>query len=133
MAKGFKTGGRDFGPDNPPPKSPGPHNFSKEVREIRKLSADEVVLIVSTLLYADEDELESIEKDPYSSYFQKIVCSVLKKTRETGNMAQLDLLLNRVVGKVRERVEHEIIKPSILKRIDGSEVIFTVTASRKED
>lgn len=48
-------------------------------------------------------------------------------------MMQFDLLLNRVIGKVKERFEHEIVKPSILERRDGSQVIFNISTVKKDE
>jgi len=105
----------------------------QEVRDLRRLTVDEIELMISTLLTATESEVESVIEDPTAPVIKKIICNVLGKTNETGNMSQFDLLLNRVIGKVKEKIEHNIVKPSILKRRDGTEIVFTVSTLKKDD
>lgn len=130
---GVKTGGKDFGPDNPPPKSPGAPKLPEAVRDLRKLTVEEVELMISTLLTATESEIEAVKEDPATPVIKKIVCNVLGRTYETGSMGQFDMLLNRVIGKVKEKIEHEIIKPSILEKRDGTQIIFNMVQSKKDD
>jgi hypothetical protein len=97
----------------------------KEIRDIKKLSADELAEIVSTLFFATDAEIASLINDPDAPKLKKIVASILNKTAESGNATQLDQLLNRVIGKVQDKVTHTITRPSILVRQDGTEVLFT--------
>jgi hypothetical protein len=48
-------------------------------------------------------------------------------------MAQLDPLLSRVIGKVKEKIEHEGLRPSILQRVDGTEVVFVNRPIKGDD
>jgi hypothetical protein len=100
---------------------------------LKKLTVEEIEVMVSTLLYATEDEVEDVKADPNASVFQKIVCAILEKTKETGSMGHLDLLLNRVVGKVKEKFDVEIVKPSILERRDGSQIVFHINSQKKDE
>lgn len=133
MARGKKTGGRDFGPDNPPPKSPGAPKLPKEIRDLRKLTVEQVEEIISTLLTANHDTLDEIRKDPNAPFLKRIIVNILYKTFSTGNMGQLDLLLNRVIGKVQEKIRHEVVRPSVLLKRDGTQVVFGMESEKDEE
>ncbi len=129
--KGKKTGGSDFKVGNP--GGPGRPALPAKIKKLHKLTVEEFEQITSVLLYSNEQTLKDIFSDPTSSYLKRIVVQILFKTLETGNMAQFDLLLSRVIGKVKEKFEHEIIKPSILVKRDGTHVIFSHKAIDDED
>lgn len=97
----------------------------KEIRELKKVTAEGFAEMASTLLYATDEQIVALLKDPGAPMLKKIVARILEKTIETGSMAQMDQLLNRLIGKVQDHVKHTITRPSILVRRDGSEVVFT--------
>jgi hypothetical protein len=94
------------------------------VKEIKKFTAEELEQLISVLLEAGPDELERIDADPTAPMIKKIMASILTRTQMTGSMQQLDMVLNRLIGKVKERMEVEIRRPRILVRRNGDEVIF---------
>lgn len=101
--------------------------------EIRKLTAEELIEIGTTILRANDAEVERIFSDPNEPYINRIVASILKRTYEQGSSGQFDTMMNRIVGKPKEVVEHLGLKPSILVRQDGSEVHFTNQIIKKEE
>lgn len=97
----------------------------KEIRDIKKLTVQELEQLVSTLLYATDQDLANILGDESAPKIKKIVAQILVTTGSTGNMTQFDQLLNRVIGKVRETIKHEGVRPVILDYGDGSKEMFT--------
>jgi hypothetical protein len=96
-----KTGGRDWKPgQSGNPK--GPPAIDKHVREVKNLSAEEYLELASFLLRATDSDIEQVLSNPDSPKLEKIFAQVLKTTQETGSMSQLDLILNRLIGKPRE-------------------------------
>jgi hypothetical protein len=104
----------------------------KEIRDIKALTAEDLQTMISVLLTANQETLDLIRKDPSEPFIKRIVVNILYKTFTTGNMTQLDQLLNRVVGKVKEKLEHHMTRPSILVRQDGTEFIFTSERMKNE-
>lgn len=104
----------------------------KEIREFKKLTAQQVEEIVSTLLYATETDIKDLLANPEASQLKRIVASILMATFESGNMTQFDQLLNRVIGKPKETIRHEGVRPVILDYGDGSKEIFTQETTEEE-
>ena len=105
MAKGKKTGGRNFvkgqsGNLNGQPKIP------KEVKEIRRLTTADYVLTVNKFLYADISEIKSYMNNPKATALELMVAKVVVKSIESGDQTRLQFLLDRLIGPVKQKVEH---------------------------
>lgn len=133
MAKGNKNPSPEtrFKPGNP--GGPGQPKIDPEVKRIRKFTAQELEELITTLLALTDEERIAVLKDPKASTIKKCIASVLTKAGEQGNMSQLDMVLNRVIGKVKEKIEHEGLQPSILVRRNGDIVEFSLTKKQDEE
>jgi hypothetical protein len=95
------------------------------VREIKKLTSEDLKALLALLFNATDDQLIQILRDENEPTLKKIVATALAKARKSGDMRQIDLILNRAVGKVKEEVDLMLTKPSILQRRNGDEVEFS--------
>jgi hypothetical protein len=102
------------------------------VRDIKKFSAKELEELITVLFRADDIEIQAILNDPTAPRIKKIMAQVLDKAMETGNMSQVDMVFNRVVGKVKEKVEL-LGKPSILVTTDGKQFKFAHGKNEDEE
>jgi len=84
----------------------GRPKMSKEALEISQLTKQEFAEISSCLVKGNVNDLQDIINDKSSSVLQVMVASVAIKTIKKGDMQSLDILLNRIVGKVAEKVMH---------------------------
>jgi len=102
MAKGFKTGGRDFvrgvsgNPRGPVPMPP-------EFRALRQFSPDYVKRVISNLALMTRDEMQTFlsEGDPNTA--ELAVASIISKAIAEGDAGRLTVLLDRSVGRVVEQ------------------------------
>lgn len=131
MAKGKKTGGKDFVPGKSGNINGRP-SIPKELRDLKKYTAEELEELITTLFNATDAEIEEIIRDPAAPRIKKLMAQVLEKSYESGNMSQVDMVLSRIIGKVREKVDHFVFKPSVLVTTDGKQYVFT-NKSKKED
>ena len=116
--------GKSGNPQGRPPTSP-------DVVKARKLNAVEVSRIISEMLYKTQDEIAAIRNDPASSSIQVLIAAIMIKGVSFGDYASLDFIFNRSIGKVTEKVEHKLPKPTVMKLI-GSDAVM-VFGSKKED
>lgn len=120
MSKGKKTGGRDFKPGQSgnPHGSPG---LPQDLRDARKYTSAEVTRILTFLI--------DLEPSAYAAYKPKtmletIVMSLMSKAIEEGCTARLNLLFDRIIGKVKDQLEVTTPVPFIVFKADGSQVVM---------
>lgn len=122
MAKRKKTGGRDFKPGqsgNPKGAKPIPG----DIKAARFLNSIELERILNELMYQIEaSELDSVLHDSTRKPIEQMVARIILEAIEKGDSLRLDFLLNRLIGKVTEKVKLEIPKPYIIERRDGTQV-----------
>jgi Uma2 family endonuclease len=106
MAKGKKTGGRDMKPGENWANPNGRPKLSPEVKAIQNLTNEKLITILNDLVGCTLPELKAKLADPAASVFTLTIGSVLKQALEKGDHQRIEFLLNRMLGKVKEQVEH---------------------------
>lgn len=71
---------------------------------MKKLTKEELQDIASVIIKGDIEQLKQITKDPKQTVLKVLVASVCIKAIQSGDMHALDILLNRLIGKVKEEV-----------------------------
>jgi hypothetical protein len=102
MAKGKKTGGRNF-PEGVSGNPAGRPPLPPEVRNFKKLTREMVEEIGSIVLEADERALYAIATSSTTPALQKWIASAALNGIQVGDIDQLDKLLNRIIGKPIEK------------------------------
>lgn len=103
MAKGTKTGGRDFAPGvsgNPAGRPPAP----PDVRAVRTLTQSEIERIANELLEKTRDELKAILDDPRTPAKVAMFARLIKTATYSSDQKRLRFLLDRIVGQVDTKV-----------------------------
>jgi len=123
MAKGFKTGGRDFvkGVVTNPNGRP---KVSSQLKEIKQLNATRLAELLNEFINMDKEALIAKSKDPSTTVFELIICSILKNAYDKGDQQRINFILDRLVGKVKDQVEHTG---------DGFKIILEDYLSKKDD
>lgn len=104
MAKGIKTGGRNFqkgvsGNPNGRPKLP------PEIKQIQKMSPTFVRAMINKLSRMTKDELATHLKDPKTPVLEVTLGSIYAKAIKDGDYMRLNFLLDRTIGKVKDEVD----------------------------
>ena len=128
------------GSENLKPWKPGESGNGKgrppvpeDVKRIRKLTNDEIKEVGSLLLSGKQSELEALLKSDDTPMLKKWIASVAIAGVNAGDEKKLDAILNRIVGKVKEEIDVNVIpRPVILEKHDGTEVIMTTARDVKE-
>lgn len=103
MAKGRKTGGKDFVKGNPivggrPPLSP-------EAKLFKKLTTQEYIMLVNKFLHATEEQVTMIINDCRSTMLEKFVANLILNGADAGNEQKLGFLLDRLIGPVIKKTD----------------------------
>ncbi len=77
-----------------------------QVKEFKRLTQGIVDDIGFLVIMADEKAIYGIVHDPEASVLKKWIASVALSGLQDGNMDALDKLLNRLIGKPKDRIEH---------------------------
>lgn len=83
----------------------GSRRHNKELMAIKKLTAHEVQEIGSLILNGNLTELKAIAGDSTASVLKVWIASVAVKSINKGDGIMLNAILDRIVGKIKERVE----------------------------
>lgn len=105
MAKGKKTGGKDFKPGlsgNPQGRTPNP----PELKQLQQLTKGELELILNKILHAKPEELNNFN----GTILEKWLASIVYQGMKTGDFGRLNGFFDRLpkIGKVKEEITGEI-------------------------
>jgi len=83
---------------------PPPPLDIKTVREFRRV---ELERMLNELMFLTKQQLADKIKDPDLSVVETMLCSIAAKAITGADQQRLDFLLNRLIGKVQDKVSHE--------------------------
>lgn len=105
MAKGRKTGGRNFRKgQSGNPKGPIP--LPEDIREARKVTQIDFERIANKYLFARKDEIAKASADPNTPVIELMISSIIHKAVVEGDERRLEFLLSRLIGKIVQPVAH---------------------------
>ena len=98
MAKGNKTGGRNFtkGTSGNPCGRP---KIPDDIKELNNFNSVEFARICNDMFYMKSDDLEKVLQDRDEQVIRKIVAKTLKEALKTGDPKRVEFFLNRLIGK----------------------------------
>jgi hypothetical protein len=127
MAKGKKTGGKDFTPGDPRAGRPP---MDADLKRANALTSAELKRTLNRLLFMEDIELEALTKDAKANQLERIVSNIILQATKHGDVARMEWLAQRLVGKVVDKVEVKT-EPFIVKRQDGTEIVMGSKAGKE--
>jgi hypothetical protein len=102
MAKGMKTGGRNFGPGHKGgrPKTPA------DVKRARKLTSIAFTRLCNRFLGMTRFDLAKAVNDQGATALELLVASIVHSAVSEADERKATFLLERMIGKVTDRIEH---------------------------
>lgn len=82
----------------------GKPKMAVELQKIRALNQTTFTATVNKFLSMTKDEVKAASKDPSTPVLELMVASVMSKAIEAGDQQRLNFLLDRIVGKVPDKV-----------------------------
>ncbi len=107
-----------------PKDPPGAEGY--ELKEIRKLTKAEFRRSVDKFLFMGLDKVTELDINEWNC-LDAMVIQIIKKGVADGDYVRLNFLLDRLVGKVTEKIEMEVPKPFVIEKIDGGTIEAGVT------
>lgn len=79
-----------------------------EIRAIKRLTQDELKEVGTLVVKGDIEALKKLKEDSKCSVLQAMVASVAIRIISKGDMQALDVLLNRLIGKVKDELDMSV-------------------------
>lgn len=123
----FKPG-ESGNPGGRPPMTP-------EEKQLRKLTKGRVAHLLNQTCRLTEDAMRNRYRDPLTPALEKVFLKVVLDALEPegDSVKAANFILDRTIGKVKEEVDLSVIKPTIVERMDGSQVIYGAEATEDEE
>lgn len=104
MAKGFKTGGRNWKKgESGNPK--GGVRLPPEVREARRMNQVEFERVANRYLCWTKNELATARADPMTPAFDLLIINLIMEGIFEGDPKRFNCIMERLIGKVITKVE----------------------------
>lgn len=97
-------------------------------KALRNLTVQELNDIAGMVVKGTTEDLEAVLKNPQESVLKTMVASVCKKAIQQGNEATMEVLLDRLVGKIPDQIKHS----GIPANNSAPAVIFTMPSNNRE-
>ena len=120
MAKGKKTGGKDFVPGD---KRAGRPSKPDDLKKASKLTRTEAEAILVEFMRMNIDELEAVLKDRKRPVMHHIIGRIALMAIKNGDQSRMGFLLDRTIGKVPTEVTVGI-KPRVVHNLEGGAARF---------
>lgn len=131
MARGVKTGGKDFKPGNP--GGPGRPEVPAPLKEARRLNKTEFELVVNKYLWCSLDELQRLAKDKSLPVMEAWIVSIMARGVSTGDWGGNEWIAQRLMGKVKDQVEVTMPKPFVIHNLDGTQTVLGSKIEKDEE
>ena len=132
MARGFKSGGKNFekGKSGNPNGAP-----SKNVTRARKLnkvlvtellnkfinmSMKDLIVFIRNNVPNSKDTAAFKGEDPV---IETMLASILVKAIQEGDQNRLNFIFDRLIGKVNDKVEYTLPVPTLVRRFESQETL----------
>lgn len=96
----------------------------EDVKEARKLNQAEAVRLLNKFNTWTIKELSNFCKDENSTALELMVARIILKGIKDGTPTNLNFVFDRLIGKVKDQVEHSFPKPTVIKTLDGGQIIL---------
>jgi hypothetical protein len=103
-----------------------------ELQKIKSLTKKEVKEIGDLIVKGNLEQLKSKSNDPNASVLTVWFASVAIKSINRGDMGSLNVLLDRLIGRVKDDVEVTFPKPTIIT-YKGQTILLGSTMTSDED
>lgn len=102
----------------------GRPKMPKHLQNVKKLSAEKVTRIIAYISEMSQEELVEFTLNPATPMVEVTIAMIFKRAKETGDYSAFNFLLDRSIGKVKEVKQIELPKPTIIERLDGSQMLL---------
>lgn len=105
------------------PGNPGGPGRTKGIPLYKPRMNPEVLKeMIDKYFLLDIDQLEECKKNNKLTAIEHVIISTMFSAKKYGDMGKLDILLNRLIGKMTDKVEIKTPTPYIIEKRDGQQL-----------
>lgn len=86
----------------------GRPKLPEDIKQARSLTAIEFERSVNQFLFQNKDSLHETINDPNTTIFELLIGTMILKAIREGDHVRLSFLLDRIIGKCPENVNHSV-------------------------
>jgi len=101
-----------------------------DVRENKKYTAIAVTRLLNEFLNMSFEQIKERISAPGTPSLDLMIGKIVAEAVKTGDHARLNFIFDRMIGKVKETIEHKLPKPTLVKLTDGDAYLL---GSKKDD
>lgn len=110
-----------FEPGNKAAAGKGRPKKAEDYAHIERYTKTEVLGCLTNYLRMTAGEISEVLKNPNIPAMDKWVCMIISRGAKTGDHKRLSFVLDRLIGKVKEKIEHsadESLHSMLLEQIE---------------
>lgn len=111
----------------------GRPKLPEDIKKARQLNQVEFERAVNRFLYMTREEMQATLKDPATPMIEIMIGSIMAQGAQKGDQLRLEFVLNRIIGKVQDRIEVKTPEPFVVHMSDGGQVVMGARLKSDED
>lgn len=119
------NGGKKFTKGDPRINRKGPPKLPSDLKKANEALTNSILEAkIKKFLALTPEQLKEVMRDPKTIAIDVALCSIIAKAITGSDQMRLDWVITRLLGKVKETKEIILPKPTIIERLDGSQMML---------
>lgn len=110
----------------------GRTKLPEEIKQAQKLSKVSMYAALNKFLHWPLEDLEKFCADKSNPVMEMIIAKILVGAHKNGDHMRLNFIFDRLIGKVSDKVEHKLPKPTVVK-LYGEDAAVVLGHQSNED
>ena len=110
----------------------GRPKLPEDLKKARRLNQIEVGRLMNRFSDMSIGELRKLMENPSVSTLDLMIGKIVIEAIKHGDQSRLNFILDRMIGKVTEKVEHKLPKPTVIK-LFGEDAVMVLGNQKEEE
>jgi len=107
--------------------------MAPELKGVPRLKKEEVEAVLARFAHMSRAEIRAKMEDPKTTMLEMMVGSVVLKAYKHGDQNRLNFLLDRTIGRVKEKIEVTLPEPTYIERFEPNQPVIELGATEVEE